>query len=67
MPEGIDPERELARNAKKTGHTKDEYLNTRLIGVFVQAKENGWSAETLQAAQLDIVMLADEIWGASPQ
>lgn len=64
---GDDPERALARAAKKSGYSRDGYLITRRVGITRQAIAGGWNREAVQSALNDIEMLAAELWPTSPR
>lgn len=59
-----DPERNLAKRAKESGHTRDDYLTTRVAAIHATAVAQGWDRITYQAAVFDVECLADEIFGA---
>ena len=61
-PQGDDPERDLARRARRVGISKDEYLTRRTRAIMEQATIFGWNGADLDRAVLDVRTLAEEIW-----
>jgi len=58
-----DPEIRLARQGKRAGVGRSEFLKLRRRGTETAAKDGRWSRVELAAARADIEMAADEVYG----
>lgn len=60
-------ELKLARDAKRAGVTREDYLETRTRAYSRSATAQGWPASVLAMSLADVSMAADEVYGKEVQ